>query len=365
MNIKEINYPKSTNSEFVKTLNLKVKRYFESNNKSIHANSQMIIKSIVMVSIYFAPFILFYSTVLSNVWLMLGLWIWAGIGMAGIGMAVMHDANHGAYSSNAKVNKYMGMWIHAVGGYATTWKLQHNVLHHSFTNISGYDEDIAAGKLLRLSPHEKHHFLYRFQHVYAWFLYGLLTVSWTVAKDYKQLYRYHKFGLLKTQNKSFTKRMINLVLIKIVYLSYSLVLPLILIPISWYWIVLGYLIMHFTAGVILGTTFQCAHVMPTSEYPLPDKDGSIDHDKTVHQILTTSDFAPNSTVISWFLGGLNYQVEHHLFPYICHIHYKKLSKIVKSTVVEFSLPYHVQPTFFKAIFSHYKMLKMLGNPVRA
>ncbi len=362
MNIKDIKYTKTTNSEFVKTLNAKVKSYFDTNNKSMHANTQMVLKTIIIVTIYFVPLAVFYSTLLTNVWLMFGLWIWAGIGMAGIGMAVMHDANHGAYSSNAKVNKYMSLWLHAVGGYVITWKLQHNVLHHSFTNISGYDEDIASGKLMRLSPHEKHHFMYRFQHIYAWFLYALMTVSWTAAKDYKQLYRYHKFGLLKTQTKTFAYRLINLIFTKIGYLTYSLALPMILIPIAWYWILIGYLVMHFTAGFILGITFQCAHVMPSSQYPLPATDGTMDHDKTVHQLLTTTDFAPNSRVISWFLGGLNYQVEHHLFPNICHIHYRKLSKIVKSTIEEFSLPYNVQPSFFTALANHYRMLKTLGNP---
>ena len=128
---------------------------------------------------------------------------------------------------------------------------------------------------------------------------------------------------------------------------------------SWYHILLGWFCMHFVAGMILACIFQPAHVVPTSEYPKPDENNTVKGDWAKYQILTTANFAPNNKILSWYIGGLNYQIEHHLFPNICHVHHKSLSKIVQETAHEFGLPYHSQPTFGGALLNHAKMLYRL------
>ena len=254
----------------------------------------------------------------------------------------------------------MGNIIFLVGGNSNNWKTQHNVLHHTFTNITGVDEDIDS-VALRLSPHQKWRKAYKNQHIYAWFLYGLMTILWSTTKDFNQIVRYHRKGLLKQQNINFNAEIAKLIITKAVYYLLFLVIPLLFFPGPWYLILLGYILMHYVAGFILAIVFQPAHVLPDVKYPMPNPKGTVENNWAIHQLETTTDFAQDNKILSWFLGGLNFQVEHHLFPNICHVHYKKLAKIVRETAKEYNLPYHCEKTFSAAIVKHGKMLKKLGK----
>lgn len=205
--------------------------------------------------------------------------------------------------------------------------------------------------------------VHQFQYLYAWLLYGLMTFSWVTLKDFKRLKKYKSEGAILTGNGSYKQLFLKLLVTKIMYYTAFLVLPLIFIPLDWYWVLLGFLIMHFTGGLILSTIFQTAHVVPTSDYPLPDSNNELKNSWAVHQLYTTCDFAPNSKIFSWFIGGLNYQVVHQLFPNISHIHYKKIASIVQQIAQKHNLPYHVNRSFLEAIYQHLLMLKTLGKPV--
>lgn len=292
-------------------------------------------------------------------WLFYSLWIVMGFFMAGIGLSIMHDANHGAYSNNKIINGVLGAFVNFLGGSAHNWKIQHNILHHTYTNVTGYDEDIAPVGFLRFSPNEKLKPIHKYQYLYAWFFYGLMTLEWTTTKDFRGLKRYDEMGFVTTGYK---REFIRLLIWKIVYLGYMIVLPLLLWDnFAWWEILIGFLSMHFIAGLMLGLIFQPAHVMETSEFPMPDDNNNIENTWAVHQMYTTANFAPKNFWLNWYAGGLNYQIEHHLFPNICHIHYKKISKIVRETAKEYGIPYNVQPSFTAAIWNHGKMLKKLGR----
>jgi len=362
LNTKDVRFSKDKNKEFITTLKKRVKEYFTENRASKYANSAMILKTVVILLMFFVPYAIIISGMVSQVLINLALWLLLGIGVAGIGMSIMHDANHGAYSKNRKVNQYLGYLLNILGGYAAIWKIQHNVLHHSYTNITGLDDDIAPGKVLRFSPDEKHYKAHRFQHFYAWFFYGLMTLLWITTKEYKQIFRYNKQGLLDTRKKSFKQFFIEMTALKIAYYVFALAIPLYFSPIAWWMTSLFFIASHFVVGFILGVVFQPAHVMPDSKFPKPQPDGSMENNWAVHQLLTTNNFAPKSKIFSWYVGGLNFQIEHHLFPNICHIHYKKIAAIVQKTANEFNIPYHVYPTFLSALKNHGKMLKMLGQP---
>jgi linoleoyl-CoA desaturase len=360
MDFSSIKFAKNHNEEFYKVLRQRVNEYFKANNITRYANSKMVVKTIFMMALYFVPLVLLL-TVAENIWFIMSLWALMGFGMAGLGLSVMHDANHGAYSPNERINKFVGYIIFFIGGDDVNWRIQHNVLHHTYTNVTGMDEDINPGAVMRFSPHEKRRVLHRFQHVYAWFLYGLMTLMWFVSKDYKQAVRYEKMGLTATQKISFRKHMTIVIVSKIIYAFTSIGLPLLLSPALWWQTILGWFMMQFITGLTLAAIFQPAHVVPTSDYPLPDESGNIQADWAVNQLYNTANFAPGAKLFSWYVGGLNYQVEHHLFPNICHIHYSKLSKIVKETALEYNLPYHSYKTFGKALVEHTKMLHRLGN----
>lgn len=352
-------FSKSTD-DFAKVLRTRVNQYFKDNNISRYANANMVIKTIFMIALYAVPFVLML-TVFENTWLVILMWILMGFGMAGIGLSIMHDANHFAYSKNANVNKILGKLLNFVGGSDVNWRIQHNVLHHTYTNVSGMDEDIDSGILMRFSPDQKRRKAHRFQHIYAWFLYGLMTIMWTFTKDYQQYIRYKKRDLLKTQGSSNGLILFTLILSKLLYLGTMISLPVIFAGVPWWLSLVGFFIMHFVAGLTLASIFQPAHVVPSSDFQLPDERGNIEKDWAANQLLNTANFAPGSRLFSWYVGGLNYQIEHHLFPNICHVHYRKIAHIVRETAAEYGLPYYSYKTFAGALREHGKMLYNLGK----
>jgi len=361
MNIKTARFNSNNGAEFHKALKSRVDEYFSSKKISKNANTKMVIKTIAMISFYVLPYLALMIFDLQGVWFYAS-WLMMGVGMAGIGLSIMHDANHEAYSKNKKVNTALGYLVNFLGGHATNWKIQHNVLHHTYTNIDGLDEDINPGKIMRFSPGAPKHKVHRYQHYYAWFFYSLMTIAWTITKDFRQLIRYNKSGLIKAQKTSFAKELVIIIISKSIYYSLFVVLPILILSASWWMVVVGMVIKHLTAGLILSTIFQPAHVMETSEYNQPEGEANlVPHNWAVHQLYNTTNFAPNNKILSWFAGGLNFQIEHHLFPNICHIHYSELSPIVEKTAKEFDLPYNVEPTFRSALINHAKMLKLLGR----
>ena len=361
MSYNNVTFAKDHNEEFYKVLRKRVSEYFKTKNISRHANASMVIKTIVMLTIYIAPLVLLL-TVSMPIGLVLLMWCIMGIGMAGTGLSVMHDANHGAYSKNDKVNKAIGKVLVILGGNDVNWKIQHNVLHHTYTNITGLDEDIEPPEaLLRFSPNKRRTALHKYQHIYAWFFYGLMTMFWFISKDYKQAKRYKKMGLIESQSITYKNHWITIIVGKIIFAFMFIVLPIWLCDAPWFISILGITIMLFISGLTLGAIFQPAHVVPTSNYPMPDSSGNIDADWAVNQLYNTANFAPKARLFSWYVGGLNYQVEHHLFPNICHVHYRKLAAIVKETALEYKLPYHSYKTFAGALIEHTKMLYNLGH----
>lgn len=360
MSTTQVKFNMKDRPEFFKELHKRINIYFKDNNLSRFGNWNMRIKTVVMICLYFTPLILLLTGVVASWWGALLMWTIMGLGMAGIGLSVMHDAIHGSYSSNKKVNTVVGYIIHFIGGYHTNWRIQHNVLHHSYTNVDGMDEDLETG-IMRFSPKQNHKWVHRFQIFYAPFLYGLLTMNWLVLKDPAQLVRYKRKDLLKGQGVNFGKAMIEVIFHKLWYFALMIVLPLLLIDLPWWQTVLGFLLMHFICGSILSYIFQLAHVIEETNFYKADPQGSVENNWAIHQMNTTANFANGSRWFTWLIGGLNFQIEHHLFPNICHVHYRRISKIVKETAKEFSVPYNEHKTFFGALKSHFKLLNGLGR----
>lgn len=321
----------------------------------------MFFKTIAMLSFYFVPFIALF--VFNPAWgWVLGLYALMGFGMSGVGMSVMHDAAHGAYHRSPKVNDFIASSIYLISGNLTTWRLQHNVLHHTYTNIEGLDDDLDTHGLLRLHPDQPLKKSHRYQVWYAPFLYSLLTLNWVTMKDFAQLIRYQKEGVAKLSDADLRKEWIKLIYTKVIYFGLFLVLPLIFLSASWYVIILGFVVMHLIAGFVLSFVFQLAHVVDHVEVShLPEDGKPMDDEFLAHQLKTTSDFARRSKLVGWFVGGLNFQVEHHLFPHICHIHYPALSEIVRDTAKEFGLPYYEHKTLWQAVQAHLNSLRIYGS----
>ncbi|PHS54404.1 MAG: acyl-CoA desaturase [Lutibacter sp.] len=354
-----INFSRIDKATFFRTVNKRVNSYFKENKIKRTGNWKLYTKAVVMFSLFLVPLILILTVSMSQ-WVLLLLTIVIGVGMAGVGMNVMHDSNHESFSSKKWVNKLMGSSIYILAGNVYNWKVQHNILHHTFTNIQGHDEDIDAGRIIRFSKHTKWLKIHKFQKYYSFLLYGLLTINWAITTDFKQMHGYLKRKLSYGKFPNPATEWTVLIVTKIIYYLLWIVLPLVVLDVAWWKILIGFFAMHYTAGMILSVVFQLAHVVPNTEMPLPDMEGNLEHTWAIHQLFTTSNFAPNNKFISWYTGGLNHQVEHHIFPHISHIHYGKISKIVKETALEFNLPYNEYKTFQKAIIEHFNQLKSLG-----
>lgn len=357
-----VRFARKDSQQFFQTMRKRVNQYFEDNNIEKTGNWKMYLKTVIMYSLYLVPFILILTLNLPIWAILIGYFI-MGVGVSGIGLAVMHDANHGSYSKHKIVNQIMSYSMNVVGASSFTWRIQHNVLHHSYTNIYEMDEDIDDKPFLRLSPHGKLKSYHKFQHIYAMFLYSLATLSWVVQKDFKQLVQYSKSGIAQQNGFNVTREWAIMIFSKVLYFGIMIGLPIIVGLPVWLAIV-GWMIAHMVAGLFITVIFQLAHVVEDTDHFHLDENGkgNMENIWAIHQLKTTANFSRNNKFLTWFIGGLNYQVEHHLFPNICHIHYSKISKIVESTAKEFGIPYYNYEKFSDAVASHLRTLKRFGQP---
>ena len=256
----------------------------------------MVVKTVFMLTLFFMPLFILSSGYVDSTVLLFSLYVLSGFGMAGIGMGVMHDAIHGSYSKSKKINTFLGYSFNLIGGSAIIWKIQHNVLHHTYTNIDEADDDLNAPFFLRFSPHAKHYWVHQFQHIYIWFFYSISTISWITSKDFVRLKRYKNMGFFDKKNE-YEKTLAAMIAWKLLYYSYALVLPMILLPFSWGIILVAFLCMHFVTGFLVSIIFQIAHIMPTTDFPLPNKNGQMKECWYGHQLATTTNFSPNSKLL--------------------------------------------------------------------
>ncbi|MGY5351773.1 fatty acid desaturase family protein [Wenyingzhuangia sp. IMCC45533] len=358
--MQQVSFSRDDNNLFFKTLNQRVNKYFRDNNLKRTGNWVLYTKAAGMFALLFVPYFMLMLVDMSH-WLRLFMCVIMGFGMAGVGMNVMHDSNHGSFSSKWWINQLLGNSIYILAGNVYNWKIQHNLLHHTYTNVEGVDEDIDIQGVIRLSKHEKWKPLHKYQKFYAFFLYGLLTIQWALVVDFRQTPRYIKKGLSAEGELNPTKEWWLLIMAKIVYYLFWLALPMLILPIAWYQWLLGFFVMHYVAGIILSVVFQLAHITDVVEVISPEELAKEKRSWAAHQLLETANFATKNKWVSYFLGGLNFQIEHHIFPTVSHVHYKELAKIVKKTAKEFKLPYHEYDTVTSAFKAHLNQLITLGK----
>lgn len=356
----QVKFVNRDKNKFFGTLKKRVDQYFLDHGLSKYANPTLVIKTIVLLSLYILPFaaLLLFQPSLP---IALLLWLMMGVAVAGLGMSVMHDACHGAYSSNKIWNWIMAHVLNLLGGSTSNWKLQHNILHHTYTNVTHMDEDIDNKLMLRFSPHTEVKKVHRFQWIYSFLFYGLTTLYWVTAKDFIQFYKFRRNGV--NANSAAENRILlaKLITLKTVYLFVIIAAPVLFFGLSLGAVLAGFVLMHFAAGLILTVIFQLAHSVEGTTHPLPDDQGIIENDWAIHQLNTTVNFSRKNKWLSWYIGGLNFQIEHHLFPRLSHVHYPAIAHIVKDTAEEFGIPYLEKETFGQALQSHIVFLKKLGR----
>jgi linoleoyl-CoA desaturase len=344
----------SQEAAFHRELKQRVDAWFEAEGLSKKGNAFMAFKSVFWIGASLACLALILSGKLA-VWATLVVYGLMGFCFACIGFNVGHDAIHGAYSRSHRVNALLSWSYELIGANARNWAHAHNVRHHTWTNVVGADDDIDAAPFLRLhtsQPLLGHH---RFQHVYAWFLYMLFTLNWVCIGDWVAIRQPHPHHGRPEPLSGYGKLLVG----KLSHFGLLLALP------AWVlgpWLALaGFLVFHMVGGLVLAVVFQLAHLVEGPEVFVPDEGGDLPHRWAALQLRTTANFCGDNPLVTFIVGGLDHQVEHHLFPAICHVHYPKIAPIVKEVAEAHGLPYHRHPTFFGAVASHARQLRQLGR----
>ena len=351
----KIRFPARTG--FHDTVKKRVDQYFADSRLSKTGDWRMFVKTGVLLAWLVVSYVLlvFFST--SFIVAMLAVFALAQ-GFALVGFNIAHDGAHDSYAKNKKINWLMGCTFDLLGGSQMLWRQKHNKLHHIYTNIHGFDEDLDSHGLLRLSPYQPWHPWHRFQHYYAFAAYSLLTLSWVTIGDFRKFFSGHIGHYIL--HKPAGAEACFFFLAKIFYFGYALILPLYWHP--WLHVLMAFMGVHLILGFTLSMAFQLAHTIEHNSFPTPDADtGMMPQAWAMHEVETTANFAPQNRWTTWYLGGLNFQIEHHLFANICHRHYPAISTIVAETCHEFAIPYVSYPTVRSAVAGHYRFLKTMGR----
>lgn len=337
-------------------LKAQVQQYFDSLGIQATGNRQLYIKAIILVlalvSIY--THLVFFTPY----------WYWGliecaflGIVISGVGFNVMHDGGHGSFSKYKWLNKFAAWSLDFLGGSAFMWDMKHNMIHHSFTNVEGVDDDINVGILMRMNEHQRKFKMHRFQHWYFWILYMFLYIYWIFYTDYKKYFS-GKIGNMSIKKMEFKNHFLFW-MGKLLHAAIYILIPIMFVGfLPW---LIGFLTLGLVAGFTLSIVFQLAHTVEHTHFPMAcEKTNKLPDEFAIHQIKTTANFATKNRLISWLIGGLNFQIEHHLFPKISHIHYPAISRIVRGVCKDFNIPYIEYNTMGSALIAHIKFLKRMG-----
>ncbi|WP_339790824.1 MAG: fatty acid desaturase family protein [Imperialibacter sp.] len=346
----------SQGNSFYGELRSRINEYFQEAGKPSTGNYKLYFKAVVLVLSWVGFYIhlVFFTP---GTWLALTESVIMGGLTAAIGFNVMHDGSHGSFSRKEWVNKLAGLSLNFLGANVFMWNTKHNVIHHTYTNIDEIDDDIDARPFLRLCSTQRHRKIHRYQHIYGWFAYSLLYLYWVFFTDYKKYFT-QKVGSMPLM-KMKPKDHISFWGFKAIHAVVYMALPIYMVGfLPW---LTGFLVMGLFAGLVLTLVFQLAHTVEHTHFPVPNELNKLEDEWAIHQIKTTANFATKNKLITWWVGGLNYQIEHHLFPKISHIHYPAISKIIKKVCEENGIVYIEYPRMRIALGSHAAYLKAMGQ----
>ncbi len=342
---------------FHQQLKQRVDDYFAINDTGLKDAVKMYQKTLVITTWFILSWGLLVFAA-QTWWQATILCISLGMAMGGVGFSIQHDGNHKSYSERSLVNQVAGFGADLMGVSSYFWNLHHTLLHHSYTNVCGLDLDIDLGILARYAPQQQRMWFHRFQHLYLPVLYSFLLVNWHVYRDFSDFVR-ATVGEYKTPRPK-GKDLAIFIVGKLGFFALAFGIPCYFHQV--WQVIYCYLGTSALVGLLLSFVFQTAHCMPDAKFvDIPANSQPLSDNWAVHQLETTVNFAPDNRLLSWYVGGLNYQVEHHLFPGICHIHYPQIATIVRTTCEEYGVSYHTLPTFRAAIASHLRWLWMMGN----
>jgi len=345
----------NVNTLFSKALKQKINHYFINSSKQKTGNRRIYLKASILLTTFILLYILLVFAPLH--WsIAILLCVIFGANLAAIGFNIMHDAGHNSFSDNKRLNTVLSYSLNLLGGNIYFWKLKHNIAHHTYTNIDGEDHDIEV-KFMRIHHDQKLKKHHRYQRFYFPLLYGISYLAWIFYQDYEKYFR-GRMGNDKEQFHFPVRERVIFWVSKLIHFTLFVVVPVVFV--GWLPTLIGLLIAGVVCGMSLATVFQLAHVVSGTEFKTIEA-SRVDEEWMIHQIQSTANFATKSKVLTWLLGGLNFQVEHHLFPKISHVHYPALNRIVKQTCKEYKLQYNEFKTFWAAFRSHIGVIHAMSR----
>jgi len=338
---------------FFNALKAKVDHYFSENRLERTGEVKLYLKGGIQI---LSAVLIYCTLVFINppLWLSLPLAVLLGVNLAVLGFNIMHEGGHQSFSKYRWLNSVAAYFLNALGGTTHFWKIKHNINHHTFTNIAGIDSDINVGPFMRLHPNQPKFPAHRYQHLYWFLLYGVSYIAWVFYEDFVKYFTKKIVANMAPKSLPVRERVVFWTT-KAWYVLIYLGLPIFML--GWIKALIGFLIVTFVCGLFMSVVFQLAHVVEVTDFPVTSK---IETEWALHQVSTTSNFGTSNKTLFWLLGGLNFQVEHHLFPRISHIHYPQISRLVKETCQEFNIAYHEYSSMAKALVSHLLYLRKMG-----
>jgi len=344
-------------SGFYESVKTAVDEYFSRHNLLKTGNRELHIKTALFIplALFIYLYLLFgHYPPVGGILLSISL----GLLLSLVAVNVMHDACHGSFSRKKWINNLMGLTMNALGSNAFIWKIKHNIIHHTYTNIDGIDNDISHWPILRQSPTQPWRPAHRYQYIYMFPLYCISTLVWMLVADFSKYFS-RRISSATIKKISLSEHLLFWIS-KLLYGVFYIFIPVVLL--GWQNWLIGFLLLHVTMSFNLTIIFQLAHLVCNTHFEPAGKGlNKIETTWAVHEVMTTSNFATKNKWISWLAGGLNFQVEHHLFPRISHVHYPAISNIVRNECERHHLPYHCYSSIGEAFFSHVRFMKMLGK----
>lgn len=281
--------------------------------------------------------------------------VWA---LAAVELNIMHDGNHGAFSRSRRVNRLAGYTLELMAGSSLTWKVKHNQAHHAYPNVDGIDEDIDQPPFARLASTQEWKPWHRYQHVYLWFVYGLVLVRWQTYGDTLTMIK-GRISHYDIRNRTTPFEIAMFALGKLIFIGWAFILPIMLGEHRWWVVLCAYGCIVYPLSVIMIVTFQLAHCNDEAEFRSADeadKDGKLPGFVADNQILTTAGFCHGNQALTWWSGGLNYQPDHHEYPAESHTLLPDINKIVRRACAQHGLTYLYFPTLWSALTQFIKYL---------
>lgn len=354
--MEKLQFGKDNGSEFYHVLSQRVKQMLAAKKKTRYANRLMIFKTIL----YFLLVFLFYGLLYAStnlVWFYI-FYLLTGIGVLLLAFNVSHDAAHDVITRDKKTNGWLFAWsFNLQGNNAYIWRKFHIESHHLYTNVHGSDIDVLMNPVFRMTKHQPRKWYHKYQYLYAPALYLFYSLNWTLVRETLMI-----FGVSsRTIHFKLPKReVVKLVLLKLFYTGYMIVLPILLLPFAWWHVLLAFLLNHFIVSIIFTGVLGVSHLSDMVEHPDADENNKLIESWALLQMKTSVDYNADSKFLNWVLGGFNAHTLHHLFPNVCHIHYLDMVKILRTTSKEFGISYN-ETSYLKALQSHFRFLKKMGN----